>query len=83
MYCIDLIITDQPNMFTESGIHSFGGHYQHQIVCPPPYHRTLWDYAICNDNEIKASITSIDWSALINALDANQMAICYCSRLYS
>ena len=81
MYCIDLIITDQPNMFTESGIHpSLGGHYQHQIVygkvnvCipyPPPYHRTLLDYAIRNDNEIKASITSIDWSALFNGLDAN------------
>jgi len=33
MSCIDLIITDQPNISTESGIHpSLDGHCQHQVV---------------------------------------------------
>ena len=59
MSCIDLIITDQPNMFTESGIHpSIDGHCQHQmaygkvnisIPYPLPYHRRLWDYVKCNE----------------------------------
>ena len=48
MSCIDLIITDQPNIFVESGVHpSLDEHCQHQIVYgklnisippPPPYH---------------------------------------------
>ena len=33
MSCIDLIITDQPNFFVESGVHrSLGDHCQHQLV---------------------------------------------------
>ena len=49
MSCIDLIITDQPNLFIESGVNpSFDKHCQHQIIygklgiCippPPPYLR--------------------------------------------
>ena len=33
MSCIGLIITDQPNLFIESGVHpSLDGHCQHQII---------------------------------------------------
>ena len=47
MSCIDLIITDQPNLFVDFGVHpSLGNHCQHQIIhgklnisvpTPPPY----------------------------------------------
>ena len=47
MSCIDLIITDQPNFFIESGVHPYlDSHCQHQIIyrklnisspAPPPY----------------------------------------------
>ena len=45
--CIDLIITDQPNLFVDFGVHSsLDDHCQHQIIhsklnisvpLPPPY----------------------------------------------
>ena len=51
MTCIDLIITDQPNLFMEYGVHpSLDEHCQHKIIfgelnislpCPPPYKRTV------------------------------------------
>ena len=47
MLCIDLIITDQPNLFVDFGVHSsLDDHCQHQIIhgklsvsvpIPPPY----------------------------------------------
>ena len=47
MSCIDLIITDQPNLFVDFGVHSsLNNHCQHQIIheklnisvlTPPPY----------------------------------------------
>ena len=52
MSCIDLIITDQPNLFIEFGVHSFlDDHCQHQIIhvklnisvpSPPPYRWKIW-----------------------------------------
>ena len=52
MSCIDLIVTDQPNMFVEYGVHpSLDPHCKHQIIfgkinvslpSPPPYKRTIW-----------------------------------------
>ena len=45
MSCIDLIITDQPNLFVDFGVHlSLDNHCQHQIIhgkinisVPPPH----------------------------------------------
>ena len=64
MSCIDLIITDQPNLFVESGVNpSLDEHCQHQIICgklgvsippPPPYKRTVWDYAKSDTEKIKS-----------------------------
>ena len=55
---IDLIITDQPNLFADYGVHpSLDEHCQRQIVydkinifipSPPPYKRTIWDYSKAN-----------------------------------
>ena len=76
MPCIDLIITDQPNMFTESGVHPpLDDHCQHQIVYgkanvyipyPPLYNRTLWDYSKSNDQEIKATMSSAGHLSLMD-----------------
>ena len=84
MSCIDLIITDEPNMFTESGVHpSLDDRCQHQIVYgkvnisipyPPPCCRTLWDYAKSNDRAIKVTISSVDWTSQFDGLDADLMA---------
>ena len=58
MSCIDLIITDQPNLFVNSGVHpSLDEHCQHQIIYgklnisvsyPPPFKRKFWDYSKAN-----------------------------------
>ena len=55
MSCIDLVITDRPNIFVESGVHpSLDDHCQRQIVYgklnisiphPLPYKRTIRDYS--------------------------------------
>ena len=81
--CIDLIITDQPNLFIESGVHSsLDEHCQHQIVygkvnvslpSPPPFKRTLWDYSKANVAAIQRSLSVIDWSGEFNGLDIDQM----------
>ena len=56
--CIDLIITDQPNLFVDYGIHSSLDNFCHyQIIhgkvnvsvsSPPPYKRQVWDYSKAN-----------------------------------
>ena len=50
--CIDLVLTDQPNLFLESGVHpSLDELFHHHIiygktivtnVAPPPYRRRIW-----------------------------------------
>ena len=52
--CIDVIFTDQPNLFLESGVHpSLHEQSHHQIVygelsikhlSPPPYRGGIWLY---------------------------------------
>ena len=68
--CIDLIITDQPNLFADYGVNpSVDEHCQHQIVygkinisipSPPPYKRTIWDYSKANIQSIHNDLQSID-----------------------
>ncbi len=69
--CIDLIFTDQPNLFIESGVHaSLHEQCHHQIVygklsvsnlVPPPYTRRVWYYDKANINAIQSSIDLFDW----------------------
>ena len=55
MSCIDLVITDQPNLFFETGVHaSLDDNCQHHIIYgkpnislpknAPPYKRSDWEY---------------------------------------
>ena len=83
MSCIDLIITDQPNMFVDYGVHpSLDDHCQHQIIygkisasvpSAPPYKRTIWDYPKANVQAICDSINAVNWSDSFRGLDSEGM----------
>ena len=80
--CIDLIITDQPNLFVDSGVHSsLYAKSHHQIVFgvvnlsvprPPPYKRTVWEYDKANIDMINHDLSSINWYEMFDGLDINQ-----------
>ena len=69
--CIDLIFTDQPNLFLESGVHpTLHDQCHHQIIygmlsiknpAPPPYKRRLWYYDKANIAAIRKSIEMFHW----------------------
>ena len=80
--CIDLIITDQLNLFVDSGVHSslYAKSY-HQIVFgvvnlsiprPPPYKRTVWECDKANIDMINHDLSSINWYEMFVGLDVNQ-----------
>ena len=81
--CVDLIITDQPNLFIDYGIHSsFDNCCHHKIIhgkvnisipSPPPFKRRIWDYAKANKDEIQESLNNIDWHYKLNNLSATNM----------
>ena len=81
--CVDLIITDQPNLFFDYGIHSSLENYcHHQIIhgkinisvpSPPPYKRQIWDYAKADKDEIRQFLTNIDWISKFKDLSVNEM----------
>ena len=69
--CIDLILTDQPNLVIESGVHqSLHEQCHHQIVygklsvpniTTPPYTRKVWYYDKADFVAIRKSIEMFDW----------------------
>ena len=81
--CIDLIITDQPNCFIDSGTYpSPDEHCQRKIFYgklnvlapyPPPYKRTIWEYSEACPLRIKADLESINWGHKFRGLCANKM----------
>ena len=93
MSCIDLIITDQPNIFVESGVHpSLDDHCQHQIVYgklnisihhPPPYRRTIWDYLKANTPMIRELISDIDWQSRLAGLGLNEMTELFTGTIFA
>ena len=93
MSCIDLVITDQPNIFVESGVHpSLDDHCQHQIVYsklkssiphPPPCKRTIWDYSKANTRLIRDLISDIDWQSRIVGLDSNEMTQLFTGAIFA
>ena len=64
--CVDVIITDQPNLFVESGVRpSLDDNCQHQIIYgklivslshSPPYKRTVWEYEKANTLSVRAAL---------------------------
>ena len=65
---IDLIITDQVDMFVDSGLlpsprdkshhEIFYGKLNLATSLPPPYKRRVWDYYEANHNLIKESLSN-------------------------
>ena len=70
--CIDLILTNQPNIFLEAGVHpSLHEFCHHQIVygklltsnlAPPPYTRRIWHYNRADSTAITRSIAMYKWN---------------------
>ena len=70
--CIDLILTNQPNIFLEAGVHpSLHEFCHHQIVygklltrnlAPPPYTRRVWHYDRADSTAITRSIAMYKWN---------------------
>ena len=81
--CVDLIITDQPNLLVDYGIHSSLDNFcHHQIIygkvnvsvpSPPPYKRQVWDYSEANKEEIRNTLLSTDWSFEFSDLSVDEM----------
>ena len=92
MSCIDLIITNQPNMFVDYGVHpSTDIHCQHQIIfgnlnlslpSPPPYNRTVWHYSRANVQSILNSINSVNWVSKLNPLGPSELVDYFATTLY-
>ena len=74
--CIDLIITDQPNLIIDGGVHpSLNSNCHRQttyckinlnIEYPPPRKRLVWDYNRANVEGIKKFIESVNWEVMFN-----------------
>ena len=85
--CIDLICTDQPFLFVESGVlPSLDSHSKHNIIqgrlnfhtpSPPPYKRRIWDYGKANIEEIRKNLSETNWQTLFYQLSANEMALVF------
>ena len=80
--CIDLIFTSQPNLVSDSGVHT--SLYQtchHQIIhakidlkvyLPPPYEREVWSYGRADVDQINRAISSFDWDNVLPPLGINE-----------
>ena len=76
--CIDLVITDQPNLINNCAImpslhtrcHHQINHVELNIKNPPPpsYIRRIWHYQRAKENLIKKAITSFNWERELGKL---------------
>ena len=91
--CIDLICTDQPYIFTETGVlPSLDSHSKHNIIhgslnfhtpCPPPYKRKVWDYKTAKIDLIRKELLNTNWQSLFLDLNANEMSLVFTDTLLS
>ena len=85
--CIDLICTNQPFLFVDSGVlPSLDPHSKHNIThgrlnfhtpSPPPYKRRIWDYNKAKIEEIRKNLIETNWNSLFHRLSANEMALVF------
>ena len=69
--CIDLIITDQPNLILDSGTrpsldpychhHIINGKINFRVPPSPPFERKIWHFNRANSAAIKRSMVSFPW----------------------
>ena len=85
--CIDLICTDQPSMFINSGVFpSLDPHSKHNIIHgtlsidlprPPPYKRKIWDYKTAKMDCIRADLLKVNWNNLFVNLNVSEMTLVF------
>ena len=77
---MDLIVTDQPSLVVDSGVHSTL-HEIHQItycklnrkiVYTPPYDRLVWDFKRPDVNAITTAINQVDWKFVFSCKNVYQ-----------
>ena len=83
--CIDLIFTDQPNLFIESGVHpSLHEQCHHQIIYgkvsidnlePPSFSRIIWFYDRSDISSIRKSIEMFPWSKTLEEVACPNMKV--------
>ena len=81
--CIDLILTNQPYLFVDSGvIHSLDPLLKHQIIfgklnfnvpSPPPYKRKIWDFTLAHTLAIKSQMASVPWEIIFSNQPLDEM----------
>ena len=85
--CIDLICTDQPYMFTDSGVlSSLDSHSKHNIIHgrlnisvlrPPLFKRKIWGYKKAKIDLIRADLQNVNWHDLFYNLNVNEKSILF------
>ena len=80
--CIDLIVTDQPNLILNSGVRdSLDVTVKHKIIfCkinfkippPPNYSRKFWHFERASENSIKAAVSLYPWEERLRDLNPNR-----------
>ena len=80
--CIDLIVTDQPNLVLDSGVRdSLDVTVKHKIVfCkinfkippPPKYSRKFWHFNRAREQSIKAAVSRYPWEISLGKLNPNR-----------
>ena len=73
-FCIELILTDQPNLSMNSGVHSsLHPNCHHHIVhsrfnlniyYPPPCQPLIWDYKKADSTKIRKTLDTVNWETL-------------------
>ena len=76
--CIDLVISDQPNLINECSmlppLHTTCHHSMNHVTInvnnqpPPPYKRKVWHYERAQTTSIKKAINQFDWKAELGPL---------------
>ena len=89
--CIDLICTDQPYIFTQTGVlPSLDSHSKHNIIhgslnfhtpCPPPYKRKVWDYKTAKTDLIRNDLLNTNWESLFMGLNTSEMSLIFTDTL--
>ena len=81
--CIELLLTSQPNLVMESGVHSSlhkNSHYQiiyakinFKVFYRPPYEYEIWHYQRANVDQIQRAIEQFSWEKSFRNLNVNEM----------
>ena len=78
--CVDLIFTSQPNLITDSGVHSSLHSNCHRqmtkvnvhVAYPPPYLREIWHYREANTRLIRRVIKEFNWDKAFSNTNVNE-----------